>query len=93
VQANVIAIKQSSAFQIEELRKQEADLLRKKQEQLETAQRLAEQQIYLAQQQQYAAQQQARKEREAYLIARQKQREAHGQANVWADVADRILTN
>lgn len=107
VQANVLSIKQTSTFQIEELRKQEADLLRKKQEQLETAQRLAEEQIelarqqayaarqqaYAAQQQTYAAQQEARKNREAYLIARQNQRAAHGQANGWADVADRVLTN
>lgn len=93
VQANALSIKQTSAFQIEELRKQEADLLRKKQEQLEAAQRLAQEQMYLAQQQKYAAQQQARKDREAYLIARQNQRAAHGQANVWADFADRVLTN
>jgi len=93
VQANALSIKQTSAFQIEELRKQEADLLRKKQEQFEAAQRLAQEQMYLAQQQKYAAQQQARKDREAYLIARQNQRAAHGQANVWADFADRVLTN
>jgi hypothetical protein len=97
-QTNAIWAKQTTAYQVEEARKQALDLAVKKQEQLEAERQAAQAQIALMQQKkresrerEHAAQAQARKEREAYLIARQNQREAHGQGSLWADVADRVL--